>query len=601
MGYSFDYKHKSSKFVSYYTDAMKKLSIIILTLLAAFSCSHKPTDGTHTLRILTTNDIHGTYFDSLYVGNDTRRSMMAINWYVDSVRNAAGRGNVLLLDAGDCMQGDNAAYYFNYVDTLTPHIWPRLVKYMGYDAVAVGNHDIETGHGVYDRVTQDMRKAGIPFMAGNALRTDNGKPYFPAWKVVERAGLRVLILGYTNANMKAWLSEPIWRGMDFVSLLPLVQEDVDRLKAKTDADVVIAIVHSGVGKGDGSILESQAMDLFKSLSGVDVVICGHDHRPYTAQNDSIILLNSGSHSRNVGYGEIRVEVKDGQIQSKTLSAGLIPVDKDKADPVMRAAFQQDYEAVKAFTVKPIGELKGELVNCDAVLGMCPYINLIHKVCLDCTPAQISFAAPLSVKGGVQAGTLLYNDMFKIYPFENQLFVVKLTGEQIKNYLECSYDNWVWAPGEGDGHILKIASRGDARYGYERWSFLNATYNFDSAAGINYSVDVTKPVGERVSISSMADGSAFEPSQSYNVAMTSYRASGGGGLMIQGAGVDTSHIEDITVEKYPEIRQLIYQYISANGGLDASALASLPELGSWSFVPESAAPAMERDFHLVFGD
>ena len=579
---------------------MKKLTtILLITLLAATGCRRGPSDGIHSLRILTTNDIHGTYFDSLYVGDGTRRSMMAMNWYVDSVRAAVGPENVLLVDAGDCMQGDNSTYYFNYVDTVTTHIWPRLVDYMDYDAVAVGNHDIETGHGVYDRVTEDMRRAGIPFMAGNAIRTDNGKPYFPSWTVVKRAGLKILILGYTNANIKAWLSEPIWSGMDFVSLLPLVQEDVDRLRARTHPDLTLITIHSGVGKGDGTILEHQAMDLYKSLRGVDVIVCGHDHRPFTAQNDSIMLIDSGSHSRNVGYGEYVVETKGGKVISKTLTAGLIPVDKSKADPVMREYFQQDYQAVKDFTVKPIGELRGDLVKRDAILGMCPYINLIHKVCLGCTPAEISFAAPLSTIGSIEGGTLLFNDMFKIYPFENQLYVVKLTGRQIKAYLEYSYSGWLWNPGEGDGHVLRITRRGDARYGYDSWSFTHATYNFDSAAGICYTVDVTRPEGERVSIESMADGTPFDPDRSYNVAMTSYRACGGGDLMGKGAGVDTGKIEDITVEKYPEIRDLIYDYITRTGVMDSSELADIPQIGHWSFVPETALETIRSDFRLVF--
>ena len=163
--------------------------------LLAFSCGRGPKDGEYTLTVLSTNDVHGTWFDSTYVDSRTRPSLLAINHYVDSVRTADGAENVLLIDAGDCLQGDNAAYYFNYIDTITPHLFPRLVSYMKYDAVAVGNHDIETGHPVYDRVAADLKKNGIDFLAANAVRNDNGKPYFKPYKVVKRAGLKVAILG----------------------------------------------------------------------------------------------------------------------------------------------------------------------------------------------------------------------------------------------------------------------------------------------------------------------------------------------------------------------------------------------------------------------
>ena len=579
---------------------MRRLLTAAAILFAAVSCGRGPKDGIHSLKLLTTNDVHGTWFDSLYTGGETRRSLFAAAWYIDSVRTSVGKDNVLLVDAGDCLQGDNATYYFNYVDTLSPHLFPRLAAYMGYDAIAVGNHDVETGHPVYDRVAAQLAAAGIPFLGGNAVRTDNGKPYFPLYKTFRRAGLKVLVLGYTNPNIKAWLGETIWEGMDFKSLLPLVQEDVDRLTAKEKPQVVIVVMHSGTGKGDGSSLESQGLDLYQSLHGVDVLVCSHDHRPFTKERDHLILINSGSHSRNVGYGEITVETKHGKVVSKQLHAGLIPIDKDKADPVMREHFRPEFEAVRDFTVKPIGKLSSELVFKEAVKGPTPYLALIHKVCLGCEPAQISIAAPLNVRNSVAAGTLLYDDMFKIYPYENQLYIVQLTGAQIKGFLEESYDNWVYAPGEGDGHVLKIVSRGDARYGYTSWSFTGATYNFDSAAGINYTVDVTKGKGERVCISSMADGSAFDPAATYNVAMTSYRASGGGDLLSLGAGVDSSAIDSITVRKYPAIRDLIYDYVVRHGTVDTEALMADKSLGSWSFEPAAEiAGAIEQDFNLVF--
>ena len=155
----------------------KFICVAAASLMLLAGCS--PKDGDCCLRILTTNDLHGSLFDSTYVDGNVRNSLMAVKWYVDSVRSAAGEQNVILLDDGDFLQGDNSVYYFNYVDTLTPHIFPRMASYMGYDAVVGGNHDIETGHKVYDRVAADLEAAGIPFLAGNAIRNDNGEPYFP--------------------------------------------------------------------------------------------------------------------------------------------------------------------------------------------------------------------------------------------------------------------------------------------------------------------------------------------------------------------------------------------------------------------------------------
>lgn len=575
---------------------MKRLIYVLAGLWMLASCCG-PKDGDYTFRLLTTNDVHGRYFDSLYVNDRTNNSLLNVSWYVDSLRMAEGKDNIILVDAGDCLQGDNAAYYFNYVDTESPHLYARMVDYIGYDAVVVGNHDIETGHPVYDRIDVQMK---TPFLAANAIRTDNGEAYFQEYVTLKRHGLRITIIGFTNPNIKNWLSPLLWEGMEFKSLLPFVQETVDRVVAKEKSDVVIVAVHAGTGDGDGSQLESQGLDLLNSLEGVDFVVCAHDHRPVTEVNDDICLINAGSHCRYLGQGTLNVKVRDGKIVEKTVSGDLIPVDKSKIDTDMKAAFRPDYEAVKAFTVKEVGELKSDLRTRDAYRGMSDYINLVHAIGLGCEPAQISFAAPLTFNGFVKAGTLVYNDLFTIYPFENQLFVVKMTGEEIKNYLEYSYDMWINTISSANDRLLKIVNQPDSRTGQKRWSFVGRSYNFDSAAGLEYVVDVTRPLGERVQIESLADGTPFSTDAEYNVAMTSYRASGGGGHMRDGAGIDTDKIDDRVVEYYPEIRDLIYKYLQENKAIDPAETGDPKLIGHWEFVPaEMAEKAMDRDMELLF--
>ena len=120
------------------------------------------------------------------------------------------------------------------------------------------------------------------------------------------------------------------------------------------------------------------------------------------------------------------------------------------------------------------------------------------------------------------------------------------------------------------------------------------------AGLNYTVDVTKPMGERISISTLADGTAFDPAKTYNVAMTSYRASGGG-LLLQEIGIDTDRIDERVVARYPEIRNILYDYLKANGTLDPAVFSDEKILGSWRFVPEKLAdPILKTDIQLLFG-
>lgn len=567
---------------------------IVLTVALALSCGHSLRDGEYTLTVLSTNDVHGTWFDSTYTGGAVRKSLFAVNSYVDSIRRAEGPENVLLIDAGDCLQGDNAAYYYNYVDTESEHLFSRIVSYMGYDAIIAGNHDIETGHPVYDRVAAELRKEHIPFLAGNVVRTDGKGSYFPLYTVVKKGGLRIAIIGYENANIKAWLGEEVWSGMDFLPIVDVIQKDVDMVRAKEKPDVVVAALHSATGKGDGTVLEAEAMDVFNSVRGVDFLLCGHDHVPYVETRDTCALMNSGSHSRFLAHGKMHFKVENGAIVRKSFETELIPVKAEKADPAMRAAFRKDFEAVRGFTLREVGVLTDDIRTRESFGGQSAYTNVLHMLNLCNGTAEISLAAPLTFNKTVKAGTLVFNDLFTIYPFENQLYVISMTGDEVRRYLEASYDNWVDVP--GSQHALKIKNGDNPRTGERQWSLVGTSFNFDSAAGINYDVDLSKPFGSRIVIKSMADGSPFSLEKTYKVGMTSYRASGGGDLL-KAAGVDSDNIEERTLARYPEIRNILYDYLKENGTLDPYSYGSM--LGSWQFVPEKAAKKVAADMQLLF--
>ncbi|MBQ7195764.1 MAG: bifunctional metallophosphatase/5'-nucleotidase [Bacteroidales bacterium] len=573
---------------------MRKILSLMTCAVILLSCSVK--EGRHTLVILETSDVHGAWFSTDYNGNP-RSSLMSLNTYVDSVRAEHGRRNVLLLDAGDCLQGDNATFYYNYVDTVADHLYPRLAEYMHYDAVAVGNHDIETGHGIYDRIAAVLGAKGIPMLAANAVQED-GSCYFQPYTIVRRAGLKVAVIGFTNANIKAWLSERYWSGMDFQSLTDVAQSWVDQVRREQKPQVVIVLTHSGTGTGDGSILEAQGLDMLKTLRGVDFLVTSHDHRARIEKTDSICMLNSGSHARSLAEGVIELDIRHGQVVSRKLDAKLIQVDPLIVDERMRAKFEPEYRAVYDFSHREVGELPVALRTRDGYTGMCPYLDLLHSVSLDCPEAQVSLAAPLKYDSVIPAGPVEYNDLFTIYPYENQLYVVRLKGSELLSLMELSYDRWINTySGAPESHLLKIVPGADKRNGGSvSWHFANPSFNFDSAGGLCYTVDVTRPYGSRVSVQSMSDGSDFSVDSEYNVAMTSYRASGLESLIKGWGNTPDDELEGRIVARYPSIRKMVYYYISEGKPIRKTGL------GEWKFVPESLArPALEKDMALLFGE
>lgn len=565
---------------------MKRFYPLIFAVLFLLNgCDSK--NGDYSLHILATNDVHGSWFSESYVDNTPRRSLVGVKCYVDSIRTGFGAENTLLLDSGDCLQGDNAAFYFNYVDTEGTHLFTRLASYMGYDAVVVGNHDIEVGPAMYSRMKRELAAEGIPFLAGNAFKED-GTTYFPEYKVFRRGGLKVLVLGYTNPNIAAWLDRSLWPDIEFESLIPLVQQRVDAIKAKEKPDVTIVSVHSGAGKGDGEVLESQGLDLYNSLQGVDVLLCSHDHLPLLKQREDCLLIDTGSRASHLGHAAVTLTFENGKLVAKHLAGELIDIDAHKVDVRMREHFNADFEKVRAFTLRPIGYISEDMRTRDAFAGQSFYMNIIHKVQLEASGADISFSAPLTFNKTLKAGELIYNDLFTLYPYENSLNVLKLTGKEIRNYLEYSYALWL---ADEPGYVLRIKDDANERYGTSHWSFVYPSFNFDSAAGIDYTVDLTKPYGRRVKITSPFDENAF-----YTVAMTSYRAAGGGNLLLEGAGLTREESGSRLVARYPEIREMVYRFILEHGTITPESVSGI---GTWRFIPNTSKKSLKRDMSLLF--
>ena len=137
----------------------------------------------HEIRftIVQTTDVHSMiFFYNFIKAEEENTSMAHVYTYVKKLRDEGK--TVLLLDDGDFLQGQPAVYYYNFVATNETHIWSEVLNYMNYDAVALGNHDIEAGHDVYDKIKKEIK---APLLAAN-LDEKTKKPYFEPYTVIEK-------------------------------------------------------------------------------------------------------------------------------------------------------------------------------------------------------------------------------------------------------------------------------------------------------------------------------------------------------------------------------------------------------------------------------
>ena len=545
---------------------------------------------TVTLRIVETSDVHGAFFPYNFTERrDMSGTMARVSSYLKRQRKEMGN-RLILLENGDILQGQPTCYYTNFVATDKPNIAAEVVNYLKYDAQTFGNHDVEVGHKVYDKWIKEL---DCPVVGANIIDLKSGKPYVEPYVIIEREGVRVAILGMLTPAIPNWLHQNLWSGMRFEEMVSCTKRWVKILREQEKADVVIGLFHSG---WDGGIVtdeydEDATQKVAEQVEGLDVIFFGHDHRERNTTVKNVLCLDPSCNAQKVAVATI--QVRNGKVTSK--KGELIDVTKEPLDEDFMRHFQPRIDEVKAFVERKIGVFNENMLSRDAFFGPAAFVDLIHQLQLEHTGADVSFTAPLTFNSEIKAGPVYQSDMFKLYRFENGIYVVRMTGKEIRNFLEMSYDQWVNTMTSPDDHIMLLAPKvaGDN----QRENFKNFTFNFDSAAGIDYVVDVTKPNGQKVHILQLSDGRPFDENAWYRVAMNSYRGNGGGELLVRGAGIPLDSIpQRIEYQSERDQRHYLTEKIEREGSITPKSL------NNWRFIPEAwALPAIERDRKLIFGE
>ena len=276
-----------------------------------------------------------------------------------------------------------------------------------------------------------------------------------------------------------------------------------------------------------------------------------------------------------------------------INVNIVDVANRSIDSKYMAAFDSQINEVKKYVTTEIGSFTTSMTSRDCYFGPSSLVDFIHDVMLSTSGADISFASPLSFDVTVKEGAASLSDMYKLYSYENDLCMMSLSGSEIRRYLEKSYNGWVTTMTSPADHLLKINS-GDAKRD-KFFGLATPFYNLDSAAGIIYEVDATKPFGSRIIIKSMADGTPFDDNRTYKVAVNSYRAAGGGGMLTDGAGINKADLEKRILWRGDyTLRDYIIQYVRKH-----SPITPKPH-NNWCFTPkEWTVPAVDRDRKLLF--
>jgi len=574
---------------------------IVLTTAA------QPATKTVRLKVIETSDVHGHFFPYDFMEKKRiKGTLVRANTYINRQRQQYG-DNLLLIDNGDILQGQPCVYWSNYVMPENENLAASVINYMKYDAETVGNHDIEPGHKVYDKWIREVR---CPLLGANIVKEEykNGEARpssiytgLQPYSVHYKDGVKICVIGMITPAIPHWLNKSIWKGIEFEEMVACAKKWVKYIQETEHPDLIFGLFHSGLNGGikTDEYEENATESVAKEVPGFDIIFFGHDHQVHNEwitnkAGKKVLCIDPSCYVKNVAEAEIELTYKNGRLTKKDIKGNIVNVEDEEIDQQMLSHFQPTIDEIKQYVNRKIGRFEHPIYTRESFFGNSAFTDLIHNLQMQISKAEISFNAPLSFNSVIEAGDVTQADMFKLYRFENLLFVLRMTGEEVRKHLEYSYNMWVNTMTSPNDHALRLND--DSKEDQQRTGFQYYTFNFDSACGIDYEVDLTKPDGQKVRILQMSNGQPFDEKKWYKVVMNSYRANGGGELLTAGAGIPKDSL-DSRVIWHTELDQRHYltEEIRRMGTVDPQPNHN------WRFVPEEwVKPALERDRKQLFG-
>ncbi|UUN26284.1 bifunctional UDP-sugar hydrolase/5'-nucleotidase [Streptomyces sp. FIT100] len=554
----------------------------------------------YAFTVMGTTDLHGNVFNWDYFTdrefddkshNDV--GLAKISTLVNQVREEKGRGNTLLIDAGDTIQGTQLSYYYARIDPITTrrgpvHPMAQAMNAIGYDAAALGNHEFNYGIPVLRKFEE---QCDFPLLGANALDAKTLRPAFPPYSMHRLRtpygrDVRVAVLGLTNPGIAIWDRANVSGKMVFPGLEEQAAKWVPKLRSM-GADVVVVSAHSG-SSGTSSYgdqlphIENAAALVAEQVPGIDAILVGHAHTEiaeYVVVNKEtgrpVVLSEPLKWGQRLTLFDIEVVWERGRWSVARVGAKVLNSNTVAEDPKVTGLLTDEHRKVVAYVNRTIGTCTAAMATADAPWKDEPIIDLINHVQTETVKAALaggqwaalpvlSQASCFSRTAVIPAGQVTIKDAAGLYPFENTLEARLLTGAQLKDYLEFSARYYVQTPAGAPVDTAKLTNADGI-----------PDYNYDAVSGLTYEIDIARPAGSRI-VGLAFEGRPVDPAGRFVLAVNNYRASGGGAF---------PHVADAQQlwANSDEIRNTIIQWVQAQGTVDPAAFASV----GWKLTREGA--------------
>ncbi|WP_179203859.1 MULTISPECIES: 5'-nucleotidase C-terminal domain-containing protein [Vagococcus] len=472
---------------------------------------------TKKLTILGTSDVHGNVWDWSY--EDDKEADLGFAKIATVVKTERAKNpNNILVDAGDNLQGtlltDDLYSSKKELQNVT-HPVIAAMNTIGYDAMALGNHEFNFGTDLIKKVEKD---AEFPLLSANTYLRGTDTNFVKATEVKMVDGVKVGIIGMTIPHVAMWDGDKV-KHLEFKPLNEEAKKQVKILQETEKPDVIVASIHAGLDNSDPA---AAARNVIKEVPEIDAFVLGHDHREYAEKiADNTGKMKPAAAVKDTGSGVVKIDLDLEQDENDKWNVvestpTTISVKGVQGDDAVRAATKEAHEKTQEHVNGVIGVAKDNFLPEQRVPGIpeaqlqpTAMISLINNVQMKVAGAQLGSAALFKADSKLDKGPIKFSDIFNIYKYPNTLVGTEMTGAQLKKYLEKQ------------GAYYQQYEPGDVTIGFNDKI---RVYNYDMISGVKYKIDISKPVGSRIKDLTF-EGKEVADDQVFKIAMNNYRFEG----------------------------------------------------------------------------